>query len=654
MKRLFLIFSAAYSLTGFSQTYFLQGDASFLGSDCYLLTPALNNQNGAVWYGDQLDLTQGFDLEFLMNFGSIDANGADGICFVMQNVGTSALGQSGGGLGFLGFSPAFGVEFDTWQNAKYGDPWFDHIAMISNGDVSHFSGNHIAGPVQASATNPNIEDGEDHIVRITWEPATFTMDVYFDCEFRLSAQIDLVNQLFSGQPLVYWGFTAATGGAVNNQSVCLQENILSTGPDAVICTGASIQLSAGGDPNGTFEWSPPDFLDDPLSQSPLCSAESSITYTVFYTDFCGNTQTSAVNVTVEDLEVTLSGPDELNCFSPTGTLSSLVNLPAPNTYSWSTVGGSFTTGTTAPSSVIESGGSYTVTVVHGGECTATATIVVGEDFDEPIVLIEGGELPLTCIEVTAPLSASSNASETSYQWTTVGGSISGNSNEAAIIALEAGTYTVAIVDLSNGCAGSDHVTVTSIVAYPTLSVGIADTLNCRVTEVPITGTSYAPDGAALVWTGPQGGIVGGAVEPVPVVRLEGWYVIEVTDETNGCRSSDSIYVHSDGALAIDFSSLTLPNIFTPNNDGINDRWFPVLGSDNAFNVMSYVTHYDLRLFNRWGTLVYDSEGVGQRWNGQDHAGNFLNEGVYFYILDLDVQCGTPPPQPMKGDLHLTR
>ncbi|MFM1930831.1 MAG: hypothetical protein RL226_134, partial [Bacteroidota bacterium] len=95
---IFLLFIVS-SLVGNSQTYFLNGTAFALGGDCYLLTPAIGNQNGAVWYANQIDLTEPFDLKFEMNFGIVDANGADGIMFVLQTVGTNALGQSGGGLG---------------------------------------------------------------------------------------------------------------------------------------------------------------------------------------------------------------------------------------------------------------------------------------------------------------------------------------------------------------------------------------------------------------------------------------------------------------------------------------------------------------------------------------------------------------------------
>ncbi|MEO0405673.1 MAG: L-type lectin-domain containing protein, partial [Bacteroidota bacterium] len=136
----------------------MNGDAEFIGDDCYRLTEAINTQNGTVWYAEQLDLNDPFDFSFTMNFGTNDSQGADGIVFVLQTVGTGAIGESGGGIGFLGFNPSFGVEFDTWTNGDFGDLIADHIAMISNGDVNHNGLNAITSPIQASGGSINIED----------------------------------------------------------------------------------------------------------------------------------------------------------------------------------------------------------------------------------------------------------------------------------------------------------------------------------------------------------------------------------------------------------------------------------------------------------------------------------------------------------------
>lgn len=637
-----------------AQTYFLQGSAQALADDCYRLTSEINTQTGAVWYADQLNLNEPFSIEFQLNLGDIDGNGADGICFILQTVGTDAIGASGGGLGFLGFAPAFGIEFDTWQNGEYGDPFFDHIAMVSDGDVSHVSANSIAAPVQASVSSANIEDGLDHVARITWDPESQLVEVFFDCEFRLSATVDLIADIFNNQSLVYWGFTASTGGAFNNHTVCLQENILATGPDALVCTGASIQLSAAGDPSGSFQWSPPTYLDDPSSQTPLSTPEESIQYTVTYTDLCGIEQSDVVNITVEDLELSIIGPMQLDCNAPVATLTGQTNFTFNNSWQWSTSDGNFTTGTTAPNAIVNEPGTYTLFLDHAGECSTQAEITLTGDFEEPTVEIIGSE-ELTCFSPQSVLMAMSDVPDASYAWSSsVPSSFTGNPNSTEITAQNAATFTVEATNPDNGCSSETSFTVTSNIVFPSLFIGEADTLSCRQPVLPILGTTTVPETVTYSWTGPEGGISGGASNAEPLVQEEGWYVLSIQNPDNGCTTVDSVYVFSDGDIAIDYTTLSFPNVFSPNGDGTNDKWFPLLLADPQFNLSSYVSRFDLSVYNRWGTLVFSTEGNPRLWEGRDANGGFLKAGVYYYILDYEVICGTAPVTPVSGTIQLLR
>ena len=298
--------------------YYLNGDAVVTGDDCYQLTPALGFHTGSVWYADQVDLNQPLDLQFLINLGSTDANGADGICFVMQTVGVDVIGESGGGLGFLGdaFQPAFAVEFDTWQNGQYGDPVADHIAMVSNGSVDHTAGTAIAGPIQADAFNANIEDGEDHQGRFTWDPDVQIARIYFDCELRLEATIDLVDDIFEGQNQVYFGFTASTGGSANVQSVCLEDNILGSAEQSFVCPGAELQLNVPS-ADGTANWSPGAFLDDSTTASPIVTPPDGLSeplvYVVQYEDQCGVDVLDTIQLNVEVMTAEVLGVTNLTC-----------------------------------------------------------------------------------------------------------------------------------------------------------------------------------------------------------------------------------------------------------------------------------------------------------------------------------------------------
>ncbi|MCH2197914.1 MAG: gliding motility-associated C-terminal domain-containing protein [Flavobacteriales bacterium] len=648
-KSLLTIAFALLSLGAFSQTYFLQGNAIFLGDDCYRLTTTQTFQNGAVWYADQIDLTEPFDISFLMNLGNIDGNGADGICFVLQTVGNNALGDAGGGLGFLGFSPAFGIEFDTWSNTQYGDPLFDHIGMISNGDVSHISGNAIGSPVQTSQDSFNVEDGEDHQVRIIWDPTDMSMEVYWDCVFRTSETIDLINDIFNGQSNVYWGFTAATGGSFNNQTVCLQENILTSQSDVFLCEGGTVELNPGGDPEGNFTWSPETFLDDPSAQNPVCSATEDIEYAVTFSDDCGLESTAIINVDVEALEVSISGGELVSCASPASTLTASNNLGNPSTYSWTTDEGNFITGTTASSVVVDSAGVYTVTVNYDGQCESTFEFVVEENFEvnEPLI-IDVGEI--SCYTPEATIIADGDGT-TNFGWLDAGGTLLSDSNE--LNTDQAGNYVFFTVHPESGCENSVNAAVVDNVFFPEIFPGFSDTLTCTEPTLQIEGVSVSPSDVDLQWVANPGLITNGQNSFSPTVALEGLYTLTATIQSNGCSSSATVEIFEDEDTQVDFSSLIIPNVFTPNSDGTNDVFVPYLATDQDLNILSLFQEYDLQVYNRWGTLIFETTGRPQAWDGRDSA-NEINEGVYYFILDYSSACGGSPDEPITGTIQLMR
>lgn len=232
------LFFLGFSQSSLSQ-YALNGDAIQLPeADCFQTSIAINNQRASIWNTTQIDLTQAFDIEFTLNFGVDDINGADGFIFVLQNdpAGTTALGQIAENLGFNygngtgGLSPSLGVEFDTWSSASnLNDPSYDHTAISINGNVDHNSADQLVGPLPMlplpGGGEGNVEDGQDYEIRVQWDPITQTIDTYVNCELTISlVNYDLINNVFSGNPNVWYGITSATGGFDNIQSVCFSNN----------------------------------------------------------------------------------------------------------------------------------------------------------------------------------------------------------------------------------------------------------------------------------------------------------------------------------------------------------------------------------------------------------------------------------------------
>ena len=249
-----------------SAQYILNGNATQNSCNCYTLTQPLNSQFGSVWNANKINLNTPFDFVFNVYLGCLDANGADGIVFILQPLSTS-IGTSGGGMGFQGISPSVGIALDTWQNFEFNDPAFDHLSIQVNGDINHLDD--IVPLVPASPVSDNIEDCQWHTFRIKWDPVTHLLQTYFDGSFRQQATIDMVATIFSNDPMVYWGFSGATGGAVNLQQFCtaLNPDFSFSMANTLSCDSSSVTFTSTSQsfaPVATYFW---DFGDGTTSTS---------------------------------------------------------------------------------------------------------------------------------------------------------------------------------------------------------------------------------------------------------------------------------------------------------------------------------------------------------------------------------------------------
>jgi hypothetical protein len=541
----------------FGQAYFLNGSATATGNDCYQLTPAIGTQNGTVWYADLIDLSQPFDISFEMFLGNVDINGADGICFVMHTQGTSAIGATGGGMGYLNFGTSLAVEFDTYQNQNpYSDPNYDHIAIQRNGNVNHNTADNLAGPVQMAAFNANTEDGQNHPVRIVWDPTNFLFSVYFDCNLRIVTTLDIANTIFGGENMVNWGFTAGTGGLSNIQSVCLTPDILDQTNDLTICPGAAAVLSvSGADVSGTFSWSPDEGLNNPTISNPIATPTSTTNYQVVYTDLCGVVSQQEFIVTVEPLSVDATAISDVNCANPQATINSISNINGV-TFLWITSDGNFTTNTNAFSVGVDSPGFYTVLTDYQGICQAIDTITVVADYSD-FQIITGGTQMLNCNNPNGSLSAMvNNFPNAAFNWTTSNGTINGGATTSSINVANGGTYVVNAT-LNNNCFDTETIVVTADFDIPTVNLSCFSGLNCITPSVSISSATNTTT-PVYVWTGP--GIQSGQNTSTITIDAAGTYALTVTDSGNGCESSANISVAE---------NFTTPSITIGNQDTLS-------------------------------------------------------------------------------------
>ena len=122
--------------------------------------------------------------------------------------------------------------------------------------------------------------------------------------------------------------------------------------------------------------------------------------------------------------------------------------------------------------------------------------------------------------------------------------------------------------------------------------------------------------------------------PVTTTPADITYFILATDRVSGCTSTDSMHVK----IA---STIYVPNAFTPNGDGKNDRW--VIPALRAYP-NSVVT-----LFNRYGSKVFETKGNATTWDGT-FKGKAQPMGAYIFI----IQPGEPGMEAIKGTLMLIR
>jgi gliding motility-associated-like protein len=108
-------------------------------------------------------------------------------------------------------------------------------------------------------------------------------------------------------------------------------------------------------------------------------------------------------------------------------------------------------------------------------------------------------------------------------------------------------------------------------------------------------------------------------DPVVTGDVDITYTLTVTDAL-GCSSSDQTFIKVS-------PELKAPNVFTPNNDGINDKW-------NIEGLMAY-ENATVDIFDRSGQKVFHSLGYSTPWDGTI-GGKMLPAGTYYFIIDTKV------------------
>jgi uncharacterized repeat protein (TIGR01451 family)/gliding motility-associated-like protein len=260
---------------------------------------------------------------------------------------------------------------------------------------------------------------------------------------------------------------------------------------------------------------------------------------------------------------------------------------------------------------------------------STATITVGAKPAVPGQITASSAT--LCSNVAIRYSVTPVTGATSYIWTVPAGwVIQGNATGPEIEVIPSTTSGEVTVKATNGCGTSDasKLTVTPGVT-PATPVIVNNSTPCASFLFAIQN---AVANQEYIWTAPAGfsftkvvnandpvttTTKGTSVQLYPIPGTAKGTTLSVTINAGGACGSAT------GTLEIDPSaldnSITIPNVFTPNGDGINDFWV-------IKNIEKYPDN-DLYIYNRWGNEVFKTRGYNNTWQA---AG--LEEATYFYVL----------------------
>ncbi|MGE7776184.1 lectin-like domain-containing protein [Chitinophaga sp. NPDC101104] len=604
------------------QPYILNGSATQQSCNCYVLTPDQLQSSGSVWNKNKISLLQSFDYTFEIYLGCKDQAGADGMGFVLQTKGTN-LGGNGQGLGFKGISPSVGILVDTWHNADENDPAFDHLSIQINGVSNHAAPENIAGPTQLLAGKDNIEDCQWHLFRIRWNATAHQLDVWVDGQLRQSVVKDLVGEVFGNDPMVFWGFAAATAGASNLQQFCaaLRPKFQFNGGQ-IFCDGTPVTFLDNSSSFGTITrwyWDLGDGtkLGDPLPKPHLYPEAGKYEVKMVIEDNSGCISDTLKNtVTIGSYPEADFGHDTLCTGAPLQLNdASTVEVGTLGKWRWD-FGGGKTSTAQHPVAPYTAPGTYSVTL------ETTSEEGCGDIVTKDITVYPTPEISATaahaCIgEPTVLRAANRTPAITIADWYwQIGGKETIHRQNTGYRFPERGSYAVTAYAISgDGCAAKP-IALEAKVTDIGLEAG-RDTVVSRGQPLQLHAVATGSNLQYRWW--PSTGLSDpSSPETIAVPERDQSYRLTVRSP-EGCVQEDELMVK-----VYTGPEFYVPTGFTPNNDGVNDR-FRVIAP--GVTQLSF-----FRVWDRWGKIVWESKSLSDHWNGEVN-GNPAPAGTYVWMVE---------------------
>lgn len=495
----------------------------------------------------------------------------------------SPAGGNFSGVGVLGniFSPLSGTQTVTYNYTDANGCSGSATATIS---VS------LNPVVDAGNYNPVCIDAADVPLAGTPAGGTFSGNGVSGSSFDPS----------QGTQTITYSYTDGIGcsGSATATITVNPLPVVSAGNYAPVCVNAPDVVLNGSPAGGTFSGTG-------VSGTNFDPSSGTQTITYVYTNANGCTNSATTTITVNPLPIVDAGVNQTVCAGTQVTLSGsgAVNL------SWNngvTNGIPFTpAGTTT----------YTVTGTDGNGCSSTDQVTVTVN---PLPVISAGSDQQICDGTSITLSGNGGVT---YTWNN--GVVNGQSFTPGLGAV---TYTVTGTD-ANGCTSTDQITIT-VVPVPVAVI---------VAESPLTGTppltvqfgNNSSFASAFGWdygNGQSESTTDPNESVSSIYNTPGTFIVILTASNGICSSNDSLIVIVN---PIPDPEIKVPNIFTPDGDGVND--FFMIQTQYATDLKGVIV-------NRWGNNVYELKDLQDQWDGLIN-GNEAHEGTYFIRYTVTGESG---------------
>lgn len=405
----------------------------------------------------------------------------------------------------------------------------------------------------------------------------------------------------------YWVTTTDACGSIFKDTIVVKAAppiAFDLGGDLTKCNNDSLTLTA---PAGfiSYSWSPDDHISTTTGQSVTVNPITETLYKVRAEKTKGCFAYDSIRVYVHH-----SPPVDLGAAKSFCEGDSVVLDAGKDFYSYL-----WNTGATTESITIKVKGLYSIKAGTEEGCYSYDTLEIVNVFKNPVVAFNKDTA--LCKGDSKVLDAGNGYQ--SFLW-------NNGSTGSTITITDIGRYQVKVVDY-NGCSGSDSTTITKLFPLPAHFLP-ADTSVCSYGALLIQPASSF---SSYLWST-------GAITKSITIKNPGIYTLQVKDD-NHCLGSDTITI----ALKQCMEGFYIPNAFTPNGDGKNDQFKPLLFG----NILSY--HFTI--YNRWGEKVFESTEVGKGWDGRVKA---VDSDSHMYVWTCQYQLVDKPMKTEKGTVMLIR